>query len=84
MGILLVEVIFLLGFILSLLWQWHYIHTFGKTSEVKMMGAAHLEHELKKPIAILLNAVEDLMERYPDRTGAAEIENDAGKIDQNG
>ena len=62
MGILLVEVIFLLGFILSLLWQWHYIHTFWKTSEVKMMGAAHLEHELKKPIAILLNAVEDLME----------------------
>ena len=66
MGILLVEVIFLLGFILSLLWQWHYIHTFWKTSEVKMMGAAHLEHELKKPIAILLNAVEDLMESNKD------------------
>ena len=72
MGILLVEVIFLLGFILSLLWQWHYIHTFWKTSEVKMMGAAHLEHELKKPIAILLNAVEDLMESNKDILTARE------------
>lgn len=72
MGILLVEVIFLLGFILSLLWQWHHIHTFWKTSEVKMMGAAHLEHELKKPIAILLNAVEDLMESNKDILTARE------------
>ena len=50
----------------------HYIHTFWKTSEVKMMGAAHLEHELKKPIAILLNAVEDLMESNKDILTARE------------
>lgn len=51
------------------------------------MGAAHLEHELKKPIAILLNAVEDLMESNKDILTAREqlkIENDADKIDQNG
>ena len=37
-----------------------------------MMGAAHLEHELKKPIAILLNAVEDLMESNKDILTARE------------
>lgn len=60
-GVLIVEGIFLVGFIWSLLWQWCYVHAFWKEAEVKMLGSAHLEHELKKPIAVLLSTLEDLM-----------------------
>lgn len=56
-GVLFVEAIFLVGFLICLFWQWTSIQMTIRSVRVQTMGIAHLEHELKKPLATMISAI---------------------------
>ena len=54
-GILWVELIFMIGFIFCLVWQWCSIRMTVRSARIQTMGMTHLEHELKKPLATIID-----------------------------
>lgn len=58
-GILWVELIFMIGFIFCLVWQWCSIRI---SARIQTMGMTHLEHELKKPLATMISVVNGILE----------------------
>lgn len=62
-GILWVELIFMIGFIFCLVWQWCSIRmTVRSSARIQTMGMTHLEHELKKPLATMISVVNGILE----------------------
>ena len=62
-GILWVELIFMIGFIFCLVWQWCSIRmTMRSSARIQTMGMTHLEHELKKPLATMISVVNGILE----------------------
>lgn len=57
------EGIFLAGFILCLVWQWRAMRMTWRSTKIQTMGIAHLEHELKKPLATMISAVRGIIDR---------------------
>ena len=55
--------VFLLGFVLSLIWQWRRMRMTWQSAKVQTMGMAHLEHELKKPLATMISVVGGIVDR---------------------
>ena len=62
-GILWVELIFMIGFIFCLVWQWCSIRMTVRSARIQTMGMTHLEHELKKPLAAVTSALEGIVNR---------------------
>ena len=62
-GILWVELIFMIGFIFCLVWQWCSIRMTMRSARIQTMGMTHLEHELKKPLAAVTSALEGIVNR---------------------
>lgn len=60
---LIVEIVFLFGFIICLRWQWQAMKMTWQSAKVQTLGMAHLEHELKKPLAVMLSAVGGIVDR---------------------
>lgn len=61
-GILWVELIFMIGFIFCLVWQWCSIRMTVRSARIQTMGMTHLEHELKKPLATMISVVNGILE----------------------
>lgn len=61
-GILWVELIFMIGFIFCLVWQWCSIRMTVRSVRIQTMGMTHLEHELKKPLATMISVVNGILE----------------------
>ena len=61
-GILWVELIFMIGFIFCLVWQWCSIRMTVPSARIQTMGMTHLEHELKKPLATMISVVNGILE----------------------
>lgn len=59
-GILWVELIFMIGFIFCLVWQWCSMTM--RSARIQTMGMTHLEHELKKPLATMISVVNGILE----------------------
>lgn len=57
------EGVFLIGFIWCLIWQWKMMRMTWRSARVQTMGVAHLEHELKKPLAAMISAVSGIANR---------------------
>lgn len=60
---LLWEGVFLSGFVLGLLCLWRMMSLTWHSAKVQTMGTAHLEHELKKPLAVMISAIHGIVER---------------------
>lgn len=60
-GMLIFEAIFLAGFIGCLLWQLRIMKNRLWTAKVQTTSIVHLEHELRKPLAVLINQARDKM-----------------------
>ena len=61
-GILWVELIFMIGFIFCLVWQWCSIRMTVRSARIQTMGMTHLEHELKMPLATMISVVNGILE----------------------
>lgn len=57
-----VELIFMIGFIFCLVWQWCSIRMTMRSARIQTMGMTHLEHELKKPLATMISVVNGILE----------------------
>lgn len=57
------EGVFLFAFIGCLIWLWKTIRLTWQSANVQTMGIAHLEHELKKPLAAITSALEGIVNR---------------------
>lgn len=80
---LIAETIFIFGFVICLVWQWQSIRATWQCAQVQTTGIAHLEHELKKPLAILISAVEGILAKTDtDRTDQDQITLKAMKAKQ--
>ena len=62
-GVLCIELLFLIGFVICLVWQWNSIKMTLRSVRVQTMGIAHLEHELKKPLATMISAIGGMLKR---------------------
>ena len=62
-GVLWIELLFLIGFVICLVWQWNSIKMTLRSVRVQTMGIAHLEHELKKPLATMISAIGGMLQR---------------------
>ena len=62
-GVLWIELLFLSGFVICLVWQWNSIKMTLRSVRVQTMGIAHLEHELKKPLATMISAIGGMLKR---------------------
>ena len=62
-GVLWIELLFLIGFVICLVWQWNSIKMTLRSVRVQTMGIAHLEHELKKPLATMISAIGGMLKR---------------------
>lgn len=62
-GILWVESIFMIGFIVCLFWQWCSVRLTVQSARIQTMGMTHLEHELKKPLATMISVINGILER---------------------
>ncbi len=62
-GVLWIELLFLIGFVICLVWQWNSIKMMLRSVRVQTMGIAHLEHELKKPLATMISAIGGMLKR---------------------
>ena len=62
-GVLWIELLFLIGFVICLVWQWNSIKMTLRSVRVQTMGSAHLEHELKKPLATMISAIGGMLKR---------------------
>ena len=58
-GILWVELIFMIGFIFCLVWQWCSIRMTVRSARIQTMG---MTHELKKPLATMISVVNGILE----------------------
>lgn len=54
--------IFMIGFIFCLVWQWCSIRMTMRSARIQTMGMTHLEHELKKPLATMISVVNGILE----------------------
>ena len=52
-----------IGFVICLVWQWNSIKMTLRSVRVQTMGIAHLEHELKKPLATMISAIGGMLKR---------------------
>ena len=52
---------FMLGFVISLVWQWRSIRTTWQSAKVQTLGMAHLEHELRKPLATMISMLDGIL-----------------------
>lgn len=71
------EAVFLGGFIVCLLWQWCSVRMTWQNARVQTLGMAHLEHELKKPLAAMISAIDGMVnspERELDRLKLKKLE----------
>ncbi len=59
--ILILEGVFLLGFLLCLVWQCFSLVLWHRTGRGEILGIAHLEHELQKPLCIMISAINGLV-----------------------
>lgn len=57
------EAFFLIGIVFCLIWQWRFMKATWQNAKVQTMGMAHLEHELKKPLATMISAVTGIIDR---------------------
>ena len=62
-GVLWIELLILIGFVICLVWQWNSIKMTLRSVRVQTMGIAHLEHELKKPLATMISAIGGMLKR---------------------
>lgn len=62
-GVLWIELLFLIGFVICLVWQWNSIKMTLRSVRVQTMGIAHLEHELKKPLATMISVIGGMLKR---------------------
>ena len=62
-GVLWIELLFLIGFVICLVWQWNSIKMTLRSVRVQTMGIAHLEHELKKTLATMISAIGGMLKR---------------------
>ena len=62
-GVLWIELHFQIGFVICLVWQWNSIKMTLRSVRVQTMGIAHLEHELKKPLATMISAIGGMLKR---------------------
>ena len=62
-GVLWIELLFLIGFVICLVWQWNSIKMTLRSVRVQTMGIAHLEHELKKPLTTMISAIGGMLKR---------------------
>ena len=62
-GVLWIELLFLIGFVICLVWQWNSMKMTLRSVRVQTMGIAHLEHELKKPLATMISAIGGMLKR---------------------
>ena len=62
-GVLWIELLFLIGFVICLVWQWNSIKMTLRSVRVQTMGIAHLENELKKPLATMISAIGGMLKR---------------------
>ena len=62
-GVLWIELLFLIGFVICLVWQWNSIKMTLRSVRVQTMVIAHLEHELKKPLATMISAIGGMLKR---------------------
>lgn len=60
---LLWEFVFLIAFSGCLMWLWRSIRLTWQSVAVQTMGIAHLEHELKKPLAAMISALGKIANR---------------------
>ncbi len=60
---LLWEGVFLSGFVLGLICLWRMMSLTWQSAKVQTMGIAHLEHELKKPLAAMISAIHGIVGR---------------------
>ena len=51
------EAVFLVAFVCCLIWQWRWMKMTWQNAIVQTMGRAHLEHELKKPLGVIVSAI---------------------------
>jgi two-component sensor histidine kinase len=51
------EAVFLVAFVCCLIWQWRWMKMTWQNAIVQTMGMAHLEHELKKPLGVIVSAI---------------------------
>ncbi len=51
------EAVFLVAFVCCLIWQWRWMKMTRQNAIVQTMGMAHLEHELKKPLGVIVSAI---------------------------
>ena len=56
------EGMFFFAFIGCLVWLWKAIRLTWQSANVQTMGIAHLEHELKKPLATMISVVNGILE----------------------
>ena len=80
-GILWVELIFMIGFIFCLVWQWCSIRMTMRSARIQTMGMTHLEHELKKPLATMISVVNGILE---GKAGYDKIDYGKGAFDEDG
>lgn len=57
------EGVFLVGFIFCLVWQWKNMQATWRSAKVQTMGVAHLEHEMKKPLATMISVLGGIIDR---------------------
>ena len=58
---LLWEGIFMVGFVACLIWQWWSVKTTWQNARVQTLGAIHLEHELRKPLATMISSLDGIL-----------------------
>ena len=51
------EAVFLVAFVCCLIWQWRWMKMTWQNAIVQTLGMAHLEHELKKPLGVIVSAI---------------------------
>lgn len=55
------ECIFMVGFVACLLWQWRSVRMTWQGARVQTLGMAHLEHELRKPLATMISILDGIL-----------------------
>ncbi|MDE5611796.1 MAG: HAMP domain-containing histidine kinase [Odoribacter sp.] len=58
---LLWEGIFMVAFVVCLVWQWWSMKTTWHNARVQTQGMAHLEHELRKPLATMISTLDGIL-----------------------
>lgn len=57
------EAVFLVAFVCCLIWQWRWMKMTWQNAIVQTMGMAHLEHELKKPLGVIVSAISRIVSK---------------------